>query len=372
MRRSMLALGLLIILSVGLTVSLVALANNNKTASEAKDRTTDSRTIQDQQVTAGQECPAWVHDKYVTKGPDGKLYPTWHPQVDKEFGCYFTHEHGSDPRSYVGFANSGMPAFGYTGTKAGDDEAHVGFKVYVSNDDLNGRAWLISLHQGSGGPKRALAQYHSLDWNISTKAGQPLVDLHVMADFGYAVPNCKAESPIPGSATDHKFGTRPSRRFIPTVDCANDTPYEIWDALVKVGDMFEATPRFDIDNPSTILSMVDLNQVRYMCEVRTPNEDCRTSASQWTGDKRGVIRPGQLVQNKTGQTELYTDPKGKLVSRDAPNAIRQFITTKGWDSRNCCGNQVVFKVQPDSNGIYLADPKEGSFPFSLGNIHWPN
>ena len=27
-------------------------------------------------------CPAWVHDQYVTTGPDGRIYPTWHPQID--------------------------------------------------------------------------------------------------------------------------------------------------------------------------------------------------------------------------------------------------------------------------------------------------
>lgn len=28
---------------------------------------------------AGSPCPASVHDKYVVAGPDGKMYPTWHP-----------------------------------------------------------------------------------------------------------------------------------------------------------------------------------------------------------------------------------------------------------------------------------------------------
>ena len=49
-------------------------------------------------------CPQWVHDQYVTTGPDGKTYPTWHPAVDAATGCYFDHDHGDDPRASL--ANS--------------------------------------------------------------------------------------------------------------------------------------------------------------------------------------------------------------------------------------------------------------------------
>ncbi|MDQ3702122.1 MAG: PA14 domain-containing protein, partial [Chloroflexota bacterium] len=31
---------------------------------------------------ANETCPAWVHDQYVTTGPDGRTYATWHPQID--------------------------------------------------------------------------------------------------------------------------------------------------------------------------------------------------------------------------------------------------------------------------------------------------
>src|SRR5258707_8940848 len=61
---------------------------------------------------AGQKCPDSVHDSYTTIGPDGNVYPTWHPPVDPTFGCWFDHEHGSDPHQFVGFATTGMPAFG--------------------------------------------------------------------------------------------------------------------------------------------------------------------------------------------------------------------------------------------------------------------
>lgn len=43
-------------------------------------------------------CSKEVHNKYVVTGPDGKIYPTWHPPVDPATGCTFGHEHGRDPK----------------------------------------------------------------------------------------------------------------------------------------------------------------------------------------------------------------------------------------------------------------------------------
>ena len=34
-------------------------------------------------------CSEAIHAKYVVKGPDGKPYPTWHPQVDPRTRCVF-------------------------------------------------------------------------------------------------------------------------------------------------------------------------------------------------------------------------------------------------------------------------------------------
>src|SRR6478736_2448808 len=74
-------------------------------------------------------CPAWVHARYTTAGPDGKQYPTWHPPIDPEFGCLFGHEHGADPRTAN--ADATLPAFGYAAALMGMSEPHEGFKVFV-------------------------------------------------------------------------------------------------------------------------------------------------------------------------------------------------------------------------------------------------
>ena len=41
-------------------------------------------------------CTKGDHDSYQVVGPDGKIYPTWHPPVGAN-GCTFGHEHGRDP-----------------------------------------------------------------------------------------------------------------------------------------------------------------------------------------------------------------------------------------------------------------------------------
>jgi hypothetical protein len=69
-------------------------------------------------------CSPSVHDQYVTVGPDGQTYPTWHPLVDPLLGCVFGHEHGNDPSTSA--ANSDPPPFGYVVGQIGMTEAHAG------------------------------------------------------------------------------------------------------------------------------------------------------------------------------------------------------------------------------------------------------
>lgn len=359
----------------GVQSATIVCASGTTTPLAQATNTPSANAAANTMPVAGQECPAWVHDRYVTTGPDGKIYPTWHPPVDAQYGCYFNHEHGSDPHAYVGFAASGMPAFGYTVAQVGMEEPHNGFKVYVSNDDLNGRAWMITLHQGTGSPRRALVQFHTLDWHISTTAGKPLVDIHMLADFGYASPNCRTNEAIPRSATGRAFSEHDEpRRFIPTTDCVEQTVYEQWNGRVRIGTFFEALPNFDIDNATTAVNLAKLDDIRFMCEFHNRDEDCSSANTRWTGNKRGVIHPGQFVKNTTGSPEIYTDAYGTIVGHDSPGAIRQYITTSGWDTRQCCGNEVVFKIQTYSNGIYIANPLEvaGSAEFGVGRHHWPN
>lgn len=84
------------------------------------------------------ECSKDVHAEYWTYGPDGKVYPTWHPTRDSS-GCYFGHEHGDDPRNASALTTRyGWPAFGFTSERLMESatsasshrhEDHVGHKI---------------------------------------------------------------------------------------------------------------------------------------------------------------------------------------------------------------------------------------------------
>jgi hypothetical protein len=310
-------------------------------------------------VLKWQLCSEEVHASYSITGPDGLDYPTWHPPVDMQNRCYFDHEHGSDPRSYLGFGSSGMPSFGYTAAHAGISESHAGYKVYVSNDDLNGRAWMIVLNQDTGRPERASSQYHSLDWHISSFQGETLVDVRVMADFGQAQANCSS------TVISHPKGeSSAGSRVIPTTACAPQNAYEAWTASVNIGGAFRAAPYFDVDNPITAVDPEDMNAENLMCQYRSGAESC-TGASPWSGNRRGVLRPGQLVRN-SGSEIFYTDPFGHRVDNQELGAVRQFVTSQGWDTRQCCGPEVVFRIQTYSGGVYIAAPPEPSGSVEFG------
>jgi hypothetical protein len=155
-----------------------------------------------------QPCPDWVHDQYVTTGPDGKTYPTWHPQIDPVYWCYFGHEHGSDPDLFV---DGYRPPYGYASAQAEAEpglssnflcdvetvnaaanivlspEPHVGFKSYVFSDGT-GYRWLMTHHFGTASLKRACVRFHTVDIVVAEEStGELLADLHFMGDFGKSV-----------------------------------------------------------------------------------------------------------------------------------------------------------------------------------------
>lgn len=144
------------------------------------------------------ECSKEIHARYWTYGPDGKVYPTWHPPRDPS-GCTFGHEHGDDPRRSDLFAESGWPAFGYTSEVLAEHssehshrhEDHVGHKVLaVNNTNViegdNGISFfpptgnvlavcdvLLKFHQGTHSPDAFTNNVHELIYHTRcTRNGQ--------------------------------------------------------------------------------------------------------------------------------------------------------------------------------------------------------
>ena len=295
-------------------------------------------------------CAKWVHDRHaVEKG--GRTWATWHPPRDPRYGCAFGHEHGSNPRAFRHFRRTGMPAFGPIGTFAGSDEPHAGFKVFVANEDRNGNAWMVVLHQGSGSPRRGTVRHHSLEaWLFRNRGRRLVAHTRTMADFGEAVSNCRGAR---RSAT---------MRLLPSPHCEN--VYEEWATVVDVGGVFKARPAFGIDNAITQFDPADPERLVFNKRRACGPHDPAGWDAYCKGDKRALFHPQWVVRNR-GRSRFRTDAYG----RRAPTGLLQVVARRLEidQSDECCGAENRFDMtSPSDGGIYRA--ARGSGP---GNFEFP-
>ena len=180
----------------------------------------------------GELCPAWVHDLYKVAGPDGLLYPTWHPQIDPVYSCHFGHDHGVDPATST--VNPSLPPFGYINKVSMDAgtghpaEPHAGFKVFVwacgtpGDQGENRIAGRLVIHMGTSGTARYTVPHHSVHYSAAACNGTWSLDVQGMVDF-----------PGIGSIC----GPRAGRDFS-TLGCVQEgessTAYEIWTGNFQV------------------------------------------------------------------------------------------------------------------------------------------
>jgi hypothetical protein len=155
-------------------------------------------------------CSTAIHDAYVTRTTSGLLdqrtYPTWHPQRDPATGCYFGHEHGSNPALFEALSNGGPewhgPPFGISAYHSGMPEAHQGFKVYVVPDDTAGHAWMFVHHFGTASAGRVCVRMHEVQVYVRRAGAPPSEGSHgglaFMADFGASFENTGARPYQPG------------------------------------------------------------------------------------------------------------------------------------------------------------------------------
>ena len=283
-------------------------------------------------------CAAWVHGRHtVERG--GRRWPTWHPPRDPRYRCAFGHEHGSNPRAFAHFERTGMPAFGATGSHAGSDEPHPGFKVFVVNRDRKGLAWMVVLHQGSGSPRRGSVRFHSLEVWLFRRQGRRLAaHTRHMADFGVAVRNC------PGAEMEA------SARLLPSPGCGS--VYEEWDTAFDVGGVFSGRPGFAIDNAITQFDPADPERVVFNKPFACGDADPAGWDSYCKGDKRTVLHPRWRLRNR-GRSRFRTDAYG----RRAPTGLLQVVSRRIRidQSGECCGAENAFVMeQPSDGGIYRA------------------
>lgn len=151
----------------------------------------------------GDTCTPERHASYSAKGPDGKLYPTWHPPVDPLTGCTFGHEHGPDPSAskvvarygpvLFGLASEALDAFAPTAPR---HEDHVGHKLEWQNDvPMNNGARcdvLIKLHQGTHSHDAFTNNLHEIVYRLACTNGVELdiTMLTPIGNFGEFNRNC--------------------------------------------------------------------------------------------------------------------------------------------------------------------------------------
>jgi hypothetical protein len=301
---------------------------------------------------AGQPCPAWVHARYVTTGPDGKQYPTWHQPVDPEFGCRFGHEHGADPRTSK--ADATLPAFGYTAALMGMNEPHEGFKVFVMNQGTvadDGRVakadYRIVFHMGTSGVGRYTQQHHSLEYDYIARDGTAReAHIYGMGDTGTAI----------GSACDNP---RKGGRDFSTVGCNN--PYEIWGfafALKHPADPFTdamhvrlyvsgAVAAFD---PITTRDPADNTRLIYTQAYRQPSSgiDPLSPQAAYQGCAREAYNGPNYWNNAGRPSVYYSDVNGNIKPGPGIGLIRQEVSTG-----NSTSNE-LYKYRQDfcGNGIH--------------------
>jgi hypothetical protein len=300
--------------------------------------------------SAGQACPTWVHDRYVTKAPDGKTYPTWHQAIDPRSGCYFGHEHGADPRRSG--ANSTLPAFGYAAAQMGMTEPHEGFKVFVLNAGQtsdNGSTitadYRLVFHMGTSGTGRYSQQFHSLQYDYVARDGTGrYARVNGMADTGpTALDGSTCSTPRQGA------------KDFSTLDCP-DT-YEIWNnihfQIIHPDDPYTdfmhtrltVTASTAVFDPVLTRDPTDNSRLVYTQAVKgDPSVDPLSTAAWFRGCQREAYG-GPNYWNNAGQpTVYYTDPLGRVQSGPGPGVIKQQVS-----ALNSTRNE-AFKLRQDFCG----------------------
>lgn len=328
---------------------------------------------------AGDTCTVDDHLQYVASGPDGKLYPTWHPPTGPG-GCTFGHEHGRDP-STSRLADMGPVLFGYANEqldgfpgRSPRHEDHVGHKIEWANDapfKAAGGAGaasltcsvLAKLHQGTHSADAFTNNLHEIVYRIRCNDGADanVTFLTANGPAGKLTRRCQtnisivAGTPNPADSPTHAHPRSPGRsmgtRFIPDNYCAENGPTstrmsEVWKTqnLITTADdklLFRFSAYFFVSDPARFFSPDSPGLVGRQIDAcysrnpdgswRIPGSPCSTARaatgsapvawndprSYFVGARRGVRFNDFVMTNASTNAIWYTDPFGR-GARQAP------------------------------------------------------
>ncbi len=360
-------------------------------------------------------CTKEIHDQFATLGPDGKLYPTWHPSVDPGTGCSFGHDHGRDPAESDLNGSVGKMPFGYANEQLAlwdpanpRNEDHVGHKVEWEDDielTAGGGQFslrcdvLTKLHQGTHSKDAFSNNLHEQIYHIRCGDGS---EAHVTIMSAIGTPgefreSCTGNMIQAGPAVPANSPNGGGIRIIPTRTCVerikvaegtNSNYFELnenWETNVFVerdggGRLFSANPYYQVRNSSrfydSAIHPTVGRQIAACDEVNAGNlklrggycEDATEGGaisgltfddprSTFDGARRIVDINNNNFNNADGPEVWYTDPFGRH-GRTEPftGSIRQYVAKKS--------NEVGL----DANGPVIG----GNSHYGGNGVHAPN
>ncbi len=365
-------------------------------------------------------CTLATHDKYSVVGPDGKLYPTWHPPVDPETGCSFGHEHGRDPRGSDLYGEVGAIPFGYANEQLDTwdptgrrHEDHFGHKMEWENDiEMNfGSAaasqlfdlrcdLLVKMHQGTHSKDAFTNNLHELVYHVRCTDG---TEMHVtmftaIGTPGEFVSSCTGNAVVVGTATPPNSPNGGGRRIIPDKTCADSllVPagqrsnfgllHESWQTSNSIrGENGQGIAHFDpyfqatlpsrfydpaapnvTGRPIDVCYLVGPNGERASggpCDLSTgsgtvPGVTFNDPRSRFNGATRIMDINSIQIRNAEGPRVWFTDPFGRTGRPEAfPGSIRQVIARI---------NNDLGELNPNGPGIGR------DRPYGSSGVHAPN
>lgn len=333
-------------------------------------------------------CSQEIHDSYSTVGPDGKLYPTWHPPIDPATGCNFGHEHGADPSGSAIFDQVGPLPFGYANEQLdiydpgmSRHEDHVGHKVEFENDvpmSFGGPAdavfearchLLIKLHQGTHSKDAFTNNMHEIMYHARCSDGTAvsMIFMTRIGDAGEFVDTCSGNHIDVGTPSPPTSPDGGGKRIIPTRSCvesqilvpAGDRSnfggglrerWEISEQLRTVNghSLVSINPYFNVSRPSRFFdpALGDFTgRPIALCYenrggMRARGGDCEEATregeiqgisfddprSPFNGVRRDFDVNSLRIRNAEGPEVWYTDPLGRNARTEPfPGSIRQYI-----------------------------------------------
>jgi hypothetical protein len=269
------------------------------------------------------KCSQALHDSYVAQGPDGRMYPTWHPLIDHEADgttCSHRHEHGSNPAL---LNPNWHPLFGYAAYHMGMNEPNAGFKVAVIPGPNASEPIGIMFHQGGGSLNRACVRFHSVEMAWLQNDGSLGAVIDFMGDFGIAKANDNTtvltppECPNQGIPGEYTTGARQ----LPVGP--NATMYEPWRIdLAKTVFGITGGITFNSRSANTICASAP------SCPVGSPIITNNTGTVRFvTGNKDVYGNPFSINASKARATGNFcTDPMGRMVqSCSLGDSVAQYI-----------------------------------------------